>query len=45
MADRVVLNGTNTDFLAANTRKKRRAQRTGIVYDGQDAHCFKSRRH
>ena len=45
MADRVVLNDTNMDFLAANTRKKRRAQQTGIVYDGQDAHYFKSRRH
>ncbi len=37
MADRVVLNRTNTVFLAANTRKKRRAQPTGIVYDGQGA--------
>ena len=35
MADRVVLNRTNTDHLAANTRKKRRVQRTGIAYDGQ----------
>lgn len=37
MADRVVLNRTNTELLAANTRKKRRAQRTGIQYDDQDA--------
>ena len=34
MADRVILNRTNMDLLAANTRKKRRAQRTGIAYDG-----------
>ena len=37
MADRIVLNRTNTELLAANTRKKRRAQRTGIQYDGQGA--------
>lgn len=37
MADRVVLNYTNTELLAANTRKKRRAQHTEIQYDGQDA--------
>ncbi len=35
MADKVVLNRTNTDLLAANTQKKRRPQRTGIAYDGQ----------
>ncbi len=37
IADRVILNHTNTDLLAANTRKKRQAQRTGITYDGQNA--------
>ena len=37
IADRVILNRTNTDLLAANTQKKRRAKRTGIAYDGQDA--------
>ena len=37
MADRVVLNRTNTELLAANTRKKRQVQRTGILYDGQGA--------
>ncbi len=37
MADRVVLNCTNTELLAANTRKKWQAQRTGIAYDGQGA--------
>ena len=37
MANRVILNRTNTDLLAANTRKKWRAQRTGIAYDGQGA--------
>ena len=30
MADRIVLNRTNTELLAANTRKKQRAQRIGI---------------
>ena len=35
MADRIVLNRTNTELLAANTRKKQRAQRTGTQYDGQ----------
>lgn len=30
IADRVVLNRTNTELLAANTRKKQRAQRTGL---------------
>ena len=38
MADRVVLNCNNTDLLAANTQKKRRAQRTEIAYGGQGAH-------
>ena len=37
MADRVILNRTNTELLAANTRKKRRAQRTSLQYDGQSA--------
>lgn len=37
MADRVVLNRTNTDLLAANTRKKQRTQRTGLQYDGKGA--------
>ena len=37
MADRIVLNRTNTELLAANTRKRQRAQRTGIQYDGQGA--------
>ena len=37
MADRVVLNRTNTELLVANTRKKRRAQQTGIAYDNQSA--------
>ncbi len=37
IADRVVVKRTNTELLAANTRKKRREQRTGIQYDGQDA--------
>ena len=37
MANRVVLNHTNTELLAANTRKKRQAQRTGIQYDDQGA--------
>ena len=37
IADRVVVERANTELLTANTRKKRRAQRTGIQYDGQDA--------
>lgn len=37
MANRVVLTRTNTELLAANTRKKQRAQRTGLQYDGQGA--------
>ena len=34
MADRIILSCTN---MAANTQKKRRAQRTGIQYGGQGA--------
>ena len=37
MADRVILNHTNTELLAANTQKKRRVERIGIQYSGQDA--------
>ena len=37
MTDRIVLNRTNTELLAANTRKKQRAQRTGTQYDVQGA--------
>lgn len=37
MADTVVLNRTNTELLAANRRKKRRAQQTGIAYNSQGA--------
>ena len=37
MADRIVLNRTKSELLAANTRKKQRAQRTGTQYDGQGA--------
>ncbi len=37
MAYRFILNLKNKDLLAANTRKKRRAQHTGISYDGQGA--------
>lgn len=33
----MVLNRTNTDLLAANTRKKQRTQRTGLQYDGKGA--------
>lgn len=36
MADRVVLSRTNTELLAANTRKKQRAQRIGLQFDGQE---------
>ncbi len=35
MADRVVLNYTNTELSAAYTQKKRQSQRTRIQYDGQ----------
>ena len=37
MTYRIVLNRTNTELLAANTRKKQRAQRTGTQYDVQGA--------
>ena len=37
MTDRIVLNRTNTELLAANTREKQRAQRTGTQYDVQGA--------
>lgn len=37
MADRVDLNSTNAELLAANTRKKQRAQHTCIQYDGEEA--------
>ena len=37
MTDRIVLNRTNTELLAANTRKKQRVQRTGLKNDGQGA--------
>ncbi len=37
MADRIVLNCINTELLAANTWKKRRAQRKSTKYDGQVA--------
>ena len=40
MADRIVLNCTNTELLAANTQKKRRAQHTGIQYDSQGAYVL-----
>lgn len=39
MADRIALNRTNTELLAANIR--RQAQRTGIAYDDQGT-CVKS---
>ena len=35
MADRVILNRTNTKLLTANMRKKRQAQRTSLQYNGQ----------
>ena len=35
MADGVILNSTNTELLAANTRKKQHAQRIGLQYNGQ----------
>ena len=40
MADRVVLNHTNTELLATNTRKKRQAQQTGMAYNGQGAYVL-----
>ena len=35
MTDRIVLNRTNTELLAANTREKQRPHRTGTQYDVQ----------
>ena len=35
MTDRIVLNRTITELLAANTREKQRPQRTGTQYDVQ----------
>ncbi len=37
IAGRVILNRTNTELLAAKSRKKQRAQRIGLQYDGQGA--------
>ncbi len=37
MADRVVLNHINTEFLATNIQKQWRAQCIGIQYNGQGA--------
>ncbi len=37
MADRVLLNRSNTKLLAANTQKEQRVERTGIQYSGQGA--------
>lgn len=37
MAVRVVLNRTNMELLAANTRKKRPAERTSLQYNWQGA--------
>ena len=37
MTNRILLNRTSTELLAANTRKKHRAQRTGTQYDFQGA--------
>ncbi len=37
IADRIVLNCTNTGLLAANTREKQEAQSTGTKYNGQKA--------
>lgn len=37
MADRTVLNQTNTELYEANEQKKKRANRTGKQYDGQGA--------
>ncbi len=37
MADRVILNRINTEFLRPIHEKKQRAQRTGLQYDGQGA--------
>ncbi len=35
MSDGAILNRINTELLAANTQKKRQAERIGILYDGQ----------
>ncbi len=35
IADRVILNCTNTELLATNTQKKQRAKCTGIQYNSQ----------
>ena len=35
IADRVILNRTNMELLAANTQKKRQAQHTGLQYNSQ----------
>ncbi len=40
MANRVILNRTNTELLAANTQKKRQAERTEIQYGGQCARIW-----
>ena len=40
MADRIVLNRTNTELIAANTRKKQRAKRTSTQYDSQGTHLL-----
>ncbi len=37
MADRVILNRTNTELLAVNTQKKQQAEHTRIQYGGQGA--------
>lgn len=37
MLDRVILNRTTAELLAANTQKKRQAQRTCVQYNGQGA--------
>lgn len=37
MADKIVLNCTNTELLAGNIQKKRQIQYIEIQYDGQDA--------
>ena len=37
ITDRIVLNHTNTELLAANIQKKRQAQCTEILYNGQGA--------
>lgn len=37
MADRVVLNYTNTELFAANIQKKQQVQHTDIQYNGKRA--------